>query len=191
MRAGEHDLDLVAHVAHVQQQAAHAVARLELLTGDLLRPGHERLGPVDRDDQRPALVTLHRAGRDLADALAELVEHALALVVAETLDHHLLERLGRDAPQVLRRDLQGLAVPAQVDLPVDRVERAAELLGVEGVVELARRAHHRLLEVLDQHALLDAPVARDAVEDPHHFLGVHPCTVLSVVPALSRCETEM
>jgi hypothetical protein len=47
VRPREDDLDLVARVAHVQDQAADPLAGLVLLAGDLLAAGHEALGPAD------------------------------------------------------------------------------------------------------------------------------------------------
>jgi hypothetical protein len=66
---------------------------------------------------------------------------------------------------------QRLAVAEEVICAVDGVERAGELLGVEGVVELAGRGHHRLLEVADRAGCVDVAVAGDRVEDAHHLGG--------------------
>ncbi len=162
MRAREHDLHLVPGVTHVEQQAAHAVARLELLARDLLRARHESLGSVDLHDERIALVALRKPGHELAAPLGVLVEQRVALVLAVALDHHLLGGLRRDSAELLRIvDLLAhavLVVAPQRDLARDPVNGASELLEVEGVEVLAGRAHHGLLEVLEHqlavHALL-------------------------------------
>jgi hypothetical protein len=83
VRTAQHDLDLAARVAHVKDQAAHAVARGELLARDLLAAGHERLGPVDRHHQRPALVPLRRAVTMSPTRLLNSSRSARPLVVAE------------------------------------------------------------------------------------------------------------
>ena len=173
MGAGEDDLDLIALLADVEDEAADAVAGHELLARDLLGAGHEALGAVDLDNEGAALVALSDAGGDLADALGELLVDGVPLVLPELLDHDLLEGLGGDASEAAGVELDGLAVAFEGHLPGEAVELAGELLGVEGVVVLARGGHHRELEVVDEVLAVDASVAGDGVDDAEHFLSVH------------------
>ena len=105
MRPADDDLDLRTLLADIEDEAADAFARVELLAWDLLGAGHERLGPVDGGDQSAALVALGGAGDDLTDASGELIEYGVPLVVAEFLDHDLFEGLGADAAKLCRGDL--------------------------------------------------------------------------------------
>ena len=172
VRTGQHDLDLAGGVADVEDQAANAVAGLELLAGNLLAAGHEALDAVHLDHEGAALVARGGAGDQLALALAELLEEAVALVLAELLDHHLLGGLRRDAAERLQVD--GLAA-AFLELAPERdaarqpVDLAAELLGVEGVEVLARGADHGLLQVVEKQFTVDVAVAGDRVEDGEGF----------------------
>jgi len=123
----------------------------------------------------PGICSLRGAGDQLALALHELLEQAVALLLAELLDHHLLGRLRRNAAHAGERDLFLRAI-GQVAPDSKRttqaVHRAAELLEVEAVEVLARRADHRLLEIGDEDLAVDVAVACDAVEDSESF-AVH------------------
>jgi hypothetical protein len=183
----------IDRVADIEDEAADAIAGLKLLAGDLLRPGHEALRPIDLDDQGAALVSLGHAGDELALSLRELVEEAVALVLAELLNHHLLGGLGRNATKLLQRDeLLGalFGVAPQGDLAAQAIHLTAELLGVERVEVLAGRADHRLLEIVDQELAIDVPVAGDGVKDAKGF-GVHGVrTGLGMWVGMSGCGTR-
>src|SRR5690606_8684529 len=78
-----------------------AVARSVALSGSLLlrrRHGFDVASEVD-DDVVAALEPSHDARDDLAFAVLELVEHALALGVPYALDDHLLRRLRGNPPE--------------------------------------------------------------------------------------------
>jgi hypothetical protein len=168
----KHDLDLVADVPHVEDQAPHPITGMKLLAGNLLGARHEALGPVDLDHERPALVPVRRAGDDLALPLGELLQQAVPLVLAELLDHHLLGGLGRDPAEAHQRDVLPAAVllvPPDGDRAAGAVDVTPELLRVERVEVLARGTDHRLLEVLDEQVAIDTPVAGDGVEDAKGF----------------------
>ena len=152
----------------VEDETSHAIAGVKLLAGNLLGAGHEALGTIDLDDQRPTLVAVAGSGDDLALPLRELLEQAVALVFPEFLDHHLLGRLGRDAAETLQRDVLALAlivVAPDLDLARRPVDMTAELFGIEGVEVLACGAHHRLLEILDEQVTINISITGDRVEN--------------------------
>ncbi len=88
---------------------------LVALGGHLLALGQPRLHPAQIDQGVPAVGLLHDAGHDLADAIRVLLEHDALLGLADALIDHLLGRLGRDPPEVLRSDLLALG-HGRVDL---------------------------------------------------------------------------
>src|SRR5690606_15770045 len=96
----------------------------------------------------------------------------VSLLLAELLDHHLLGGLRGNAAETLERDELALAVGTiapQRDLAGEPIDRAGELLGVEGVEVLARRADHRLLEIPDEDLAIDVLVAGDRIQDAEGF----------------------
>ncbi len=110
----------------------------------LLAARQQRLDALAQLDERVARVgLLHEAGDQLADAVLVLVEHHVALGLADPLEDHLLGRLRGDAPEVVGRDVALLDLVAVLGQPllVD--------LGRLGVDELARlRVDGRLAELL-------------------------------------------
>ena len=137
----------------------------------LLAARQQRLDALAQLHQRVARVRLlDDAGDQLADAVLVLVEHHVALGLADALQDHLLGRLRGDAPEVLGRhvvlldliavlrepllvDLRRLGVDHLARLRVDR--RLAGLL-----LDLVEQL---LLEVGRQEQLEDAEVAARAV----------------------------
>ena len=80
-----------------------ALTRVVALGGHLLGARHDRLGPPKLHDGRAGLNALDHAVDDLVLALGELVEHHLALGVAQLLEHDLLGGLRRDPAESWRR----------------------------------------------------------------------------------------
>jgi hypothetical protein len=101
----------------LHQPGADAVADAQVLLGDHLVARQHRLDAAGLDDGIAALHALDGAGDEMLLALEEVVEHLLALGVADLLQDDLLGGLGADAAEV------------------DRLERFLDEL-----VELRRRA---------------------------------------------------
>ena len=114
---------LAVHLLAARQQRLHALAQL-----------HERVARVGLLDD---------AGDQLAHAVLVLVEHHVPLGLADPLEDHLLGGLGRDAAEVVRRDV------ALVDLIAVLREALLVDLGRLGLAQLARlRVHLRLAQLL-------------------------------------------
>src|SRR4029078_12269688 len=86
---------------------------------------HRSLGAAEVDDDVAELDALDDAGDDLADAVLELFELALALGVADLLEDHLLGGLGGDTPELDRGQ--------RIDDEVADRGALLELLGARGV----------------------------------------------------------
>ncbi len=145
MRAREEDLRPAQLVAHVVDIGAHAVAVTEALARDQLVTAQQRLGAADLDHQVAVLGALDHAIDDLADAVLELVELPLALVLAHPLHDHLLGGLGGDAAEVDRRQrIDQVATELDVGLELLRdVNGDLRLLVLDHLDRLgpARQAH--------------------------------------------------
>ena len=100
----------------------------------------------------------------------KVIADGVAFVVAEALDHDLLEGLGGDSAELVGPDVERLAVAQQVHLAADRVHRAGELLGIDRVVELSGCGNHRLFQIADEQRAFDVSISCDGVEDADHFL---------------------
>ena len=84
----------------------HAV--VVALVVDLLGARQQRLDPLAQLDQRVAVVgLLDDPGDQLADAVLVLLEHHLALGLADPLQDHLLGGLGGDPAEVVGGDVAG------------------------------------------------------------------------------------
>src|SRR5262249_16163654 len=106
MRAREDDLRAAARQLHVDDVRADAIALAIALARDLLLLGQDRVGASQIDDDVLLLEALDGAGRQLALAILELLEDAVALGVAHALDDVLVGRLGRDTAELLGRQLR-------------------------------------------------------------------------------------
>ena len=84
-------------------QRADAVADADHLARDLLVAADDAFGAAEVDDDMAELDALDDAGDDLADAVLELLELALALGVADLLEDDLLGGLGGDPAELDRR----------------------------------------------------------------------------------------
>ena len=103
MGARQEDLRPAHFLAHVVDIGADALALAEALARQQLVAAQDRLGAAEIDDDVAELDALDQAVDDLADAVLELVELALALGVAHLLHDHLLRRLRGDAAEIDRR----------------------------------------------------------------------------------------
>ena len=86
-------------------RAADAIAGAEDFARDELVAPHDGLAAAEVDDDVAVFDALDGAVDDLADAVLELVELAVALGFAHLLHDHLLGTLRADAPEVDRVDL--------------------------------------------------------------------------------------
>ncbi len=123
------------------------------LAVDLLGLRQQRLDALAQLHQRVARVgLLDDAGDQLPDAVAVLLEHLLALGLADPLQDHLLGRLRGDPPEVVRGDVLDLDL-VLVELQLLRVDlrlgRLAHLAGLR----IDRR--HLVARRLDQQLLLE------------------------------------
>ena len=141
------------------------------LVPDLLRARQHRLDALAKLDQRVAVVRLLDDARDqLADAVLVLLEHHVALGLADALEDHLLGRLRGDAAEVA-----GGHVPC-LDLVLVGGQHLGVELGLLGLAQLARLGVDRLfllvgglleellLELGRQDQLKDQEVAGVAVQ---------------------------
>ena len=171
---------MASGVAHVEHEAANAVAGLEHLARNLLGLRHERLGAIDLHDQRRTFLAHNGARHDFALLLREFFHQRVPLIFAELLNHHLLCGLRRNAAETLDRDhlaIHNLAlfihdVSPDRDLACEAVHLAAEFFGVERVEVLACSTDHRHLKIAEEMLAVDVPVACDRVEDAKSF-SVH------------------
>src|SRR4051794_29134124 len=159
-----------------------ALAVVVALAVDLLGLRQQRLDALAQLHERVARVgLLDDAGDQLADAVAVLLEHHVALGLADPLQDHLLGGLSGDAPEVVRRDVAGLEL-VHVGLEALEVD-----LGLLGLADLARLrvdarllvlgrlllllGEQALLEVLGDDQLVDAEVGGLAVHRHLRVLG--------------------
>ncbi len=186
MRARQRDLGALGRAAHLEYVGANPVSRVVALAEDLLPLRQDRLGLADLEDHVALLDPVHDAAQDLTFLTRELRVDALALGVAHFLEDHLLGRLGRDPPKVLRRPLL-LQLELVVELRV-RVQRLgvgeADLLLVVGdlrdhllpavhpeIATLAVREEGRL-QRLEEDLLVD-PLLAPHLLDNGDQLSVH------------------
>src|SRR5215217_3607521 len=145
------------------------------LAVDLLRLRQQRLDALAQLNERVARVRLLDDARDqLPDAVLVLLEHHVALGLADPLEDHLLGRLRGDPAEVVRRHV------ALLDLVLELGEaRLRDLrrlgddhlagLGVDAPLELAGRlllglVEQLVLELHGQDQLLHAVIAKVGVE---------------------------
>jgi hypothetical protein len=159
VRAAEDDLHRAGRVAHLEDQRLHALARVVLLAGDLLAARHDAFDAAEADDHRRAFEAGDGAGDDRADSVLVLFVNAAALVLAEELDHDLLDGLRADAAHDRQRSRLA-AAGRRCRRWSDRLH--GELAGVLGVELLAQPRGDRLLDVDVDLLALDVLVASDA-----------------------------
>jgi hypothetical protein len=118
---------------------------------------------------------LHDAGDQLAHAIAVLLEHHVALGLADPLEDHLLGRLRRDTTEVVRGDVLGVDLVLvflellEVDLGLGRLAHLAGLRIDGGLLVRRRLDQELLLELGRDLQLPDLEVTAVAV---HLHLGV-------------------
>src|SRR5919201_1772189 len=161
----------------VRDDRLDALAVVVALVVDLLGLRQQRLHPLAQLHERVAGVgLLDDAGDQLADAVLVLLEHHVALGLADALQDHLLGGLGGDAPEVVRRDVALVDLVA-VLLELDRVDLGllglAHLpgLGVDGRVLVDGLDEELRLEPLGDDQLEDLEVAGGVVDLDAGVLG--------------------
>ena len=162
-------------VRDVLDDGLDALAVVVALAVDLLGLRQQRLDALAQLHERVARVRLlDDAGDQLADAVAVLLEHHVALRLADALQDHLLGGLRSDAAEALRRDVLGLDDVHVLEQPLERdvgrlgddhlarlrVHAAAALLQRGLLLDLVEQV---VLEVLGDDQLLDAELAVVAV----------------------------
>src|ERR1039458_4377889 len=105
MATGKNDLRAVQGVFDAQRVRANAVAGLIFLRGHALPAGHNAFDFAEINDYITALEAAHGAGKDIAGATLELLEHHVLFDLADALEHCLLGGLRGDAAKILRGDL--------------------------------------------------------------------------------------
>ena len=151
------------------------------LAVDLLAARQQALDALAQLDERVARVgLLDDAGDELADAVAVLLVHHLALGLADPLEDHLLGGLRGDAAEVVGRDVALLDLVAVhrellgVDLRLLRLDVLAGL-GVEVGALVDRLDDQLRLEALGHEQLDHAVVAGLGVELDARVLGGAGC----------------
>src|SRR5215217_4882566 len=145
------------------------------LAVDLLGLRQQRLDALAQLHERVARVRLlNDAGDQLADAVAVLLEHHVALRLADALEDHLLGGLSRDPAEVVGRDVALLDLVLELGQPRERDLRRlgddhVAGLRVDPALELAGRlllglVEQLVLELLGQDQLLDAVLAEVGVQ---------------------------
>src|SRR5690606_6185544 len=149
--------------AHLQDQCLNPLARLMLLTGNLLTARHDPFAAAEGDDHRAAFEAGDGAGDNRADAIFKFFVNAASLILADELDHDLLGGLGGDAPQDVQRDL--IIVAPGANIAGAAFENHLELRGVFRVELLAQRGGDGLLDVDVDLLALDVLVSSNTVDD--------------------------
>ena len=131
------------------------------LAVDLLGLRQQRLDPLAQLHERvPRVGLLDDAGDQLADAVAVLLEHHVALGLADPLQDHLLGGLRRDPAEVVRGDVLGL------DLVLVLLELLEVDLGLGRLAHLARLGVDRRLLIGRSPRPAAAPRARAGSSAP-------------------------
>ena len=145
------------------------------LAVDLLGLRQQRLDALAQLHERVARVRLLDDARDqLADAVLVLLEHHVALGLADALQDHLLGGLRGDPAEVVRRDVALLDLVLELGQARERdLRRLGDDhlagLGVDAPLELAGRlllglVEQLVLELLGQDQLLDAVLAEVGIQ---------------------------
>ncbi len=147
-----------------------ALAVVVALVVDLLGLGQQRLDALAQLHERVAGVgLLDDAGDQLADAVLVLLEHHVALGLADPLEDHLLGGLRGDAAEVLGRHV------ALVDLIAVLGEQLGVELGLGGLAHLPRLGVDRglLLLHLGEQPLLELGGDDQLEDDEVAAVAVH------------------
>ena len=174
-----HDLGALRAATHLDDVRLHPLAGLRTVEGDLFGLRHEGLGLAQVEQRIPGIALLDDAGDDVALAAGVLLVFELALGFADSLAHHLLGGLSRDATEVVRGDVELLALGFAVLVELLAHHPKFAGVGVDddpGVFTSARhllvRRLHRIGEHREQRVDRDASLARQGVQRLHH-LCVH------------------
>ena len=172
MAAAQNDLDGAGRIANFQNQGLNALADLVDFAGNLLAARHDPLDVSQEGDDHGVLLEAgDGSGDDGADAVFVFLVDASAFVLADELDHDLLDGLGADAADDGERNLD--ALPLGADDAGDAIELDGEFAGVLGVELLAKPGGDGLLDVVVDLVALDIFVAGDSIHDSDQFLRIH------------------
>src|SRR5207237_4674814 len=105
---------------------------------------HDSLSATQAHDHRAAFKAGDGAGNDGADAILEFFVNAAALVLADELDHHLLNRLRADAAHDRKR--QSLTLSADGTIARRPIDRHAKFAGVFRIKLFAQTGGDGLLD---------------------------------------------
>ena len=162
---------------HLGDHGLHAHAVVVALAVDLLGLRQQRLDALAQLHERVARVgLLDDPGDHLADAVLVLLEHHVALGLADPLEDHLLGGLRGDPAEVGRRDVAArdlvlvLGELLGVDLGLLGLAHLARL-GVDRALLLDRLLDELLLELGRQDQLEHAEVRRVAIHVDARVLG--------------------
>ena len=99
--AADDDLRALGRAADLDDVGLAAVARLRALERHLLGLRQQGLDATEVEQRVAGVGLLDDAGDDVALAVGVLLELAVALDLADPLAHHLAERLGGDAAELV------------------------------------------------------------------------------------------
>ena len=133
---------------------------------DLLAFRQQRFDATQVDERVARVRLLDDAGHDITDTIDVLVEHHLALSLANALQNNLFGGLGGDPPEVVGADVDLFELVLVVCRPVDFGRRRHVVLGRTALRPFGfdDRQRARLL-VLVEHELQDAHVALVAIDE--------------------------
>ena len=130
--AADHDLGALRGAAHLDDVGLRAVTRLRAFERNLLGLREQRLDAPEVEQRVTGVGLLDDAGDDVALAVGVLLELAVAFHLADPLAHHLTERLGGDAAELVAPGgVVALVDPVAVLVEVVRRERELHRAGVD------------------------------------------------------------
>ncbi len=143
--ARDDDLRPARGAIHTQQHHTHPLADGKLLQARLLPLGHTRLCLAQIKDHILRLVALDGGRQHFVHAVVVLVEYSVALGLAHFLKDDLLGHLRSDAAQNI-----GRLVVANLLSSLHLFHFGARLIEgnlIEGILDLLRRFHDRLVDI--------------------------------------------
>src|SRR5437870_2689964 len=161
MTAREDNLRPVPGILDAQNIGANAVAWLVLLGRHAFAARHDAFDAAEVHDHITALEAAYRARENVAGTAFELLEHHVLLDLPDLLQHRLLGRLCRDAPEIGRGDLNLVFLPElDVGIATPGVSQRYLVVLIGNILD-----HQKLRQCADLAGLtvnFDAEVARRA-----------------------------
>src|SRR5207247_412204 len=102
--SAEDDFHPLPALADFHDHGLDRLADVMRLAGNLFAARQDRFGAIDADDGRARIEPLNDAADQFAFLAVVALEDAVALSLADLLNHYLLGRLGRDPPKRFRVD---------------------------------------------------------------------------------------